>query len=159
MTNDIRDGLSYRLFRTGAQAQPDHVAVDRRRLKRLGDARNYPLRTGAVDGDGIAHKLHRLIRCQALRLQFDTDLRDGDVELAGLAAEAKVVPALARKTISVAPLVPDSDHLISWAGVQSVVRQQPQKLVVRGVSVRDGCRYQHSRGGRHNRTEQIHSHG
>jgi hypothetical protein len=57
-----------------------------------------------------------------------------------LAAEAEVIPALPGKTIGVAPLVRESDDLIGWADVQSVVRPQPEKLVVSGVGVSDSCR-------------------
>ena len=91
-----------------------------------------------------------------MRLQFDVDIRDGDLERTRLAAEAEVIPALPGKTISVAPLVREGDYLIGWADVQSVVRQQPEKLVVSGVGVSDSCGQQHSRGGRENWTERIH---
>jgi len=59
------------------------------------------------------------------------------------------------KTIVVAPLVRDGDQPVRWADVHSVVRQQPQKLGVRGVSVSDSCREQHSCDGGKERTERI----
>jgi len=68
-----------------------------------------------MHSDCIPHKLHSLIRCQAVRLQFDVDIRDGDLERTRLAAEAEVKPALPGKTIGVAPFVRESDDLVGCA--------------------------------------------
>src|ERR1700759_1887147 len=105
---------------------------DAKRQSRVGSlppptGRKLPTRVGAIHRDCIPHKLHRLIRCQAVRLQFDVDIRDGDVERTRLAAEAEVIPALPGKTISVAPLMREVEYLIGWSDAQSTVRPQPQK--------------------------------
>jgi len=64
----------------------------------------------------------------------------------------------ARKTIVVAPFMRKGDQLVWWAGGNSVPRQQPQKLVMRRVSVSDSSCHECSCGGE-GRKKWTDSHG
>jgi hypothetical protein len=117
-----------------------------------------PSRVGAVHSDRIPHELHHLIIRQALRLQFGVDVREGGHEWARAPVIAQAKPVGARKTVGVTTFVRQRDQLIGWADVQSVTRQQREKLVVRGVGMSDACRQQRSRTDRDKRTDRSPCH-
>ncbi len=94
---------------------------------------------GTVDADGVEQERPDLRIWHTLSYQFGGKLAQRGSERAWHRAEAKGRHLVARKIVVLAPLMGKGDQLIRWAGGDSVLRQQRQKLVVLRVGVGDRC--------------------
>jgi hypothetical protein len=104
------------------------------------------MRARAVHADGVQQERPYLRTRHTLTFQVGGKLQHGAAERAWLRAEVKGEDLGARKTVVVAPSMRKRDQLVRRAGGNSVPRQQPQKLVILRVSVRDSSRHEYSGG-------------
>ena len=126
-------------------------------------ARDWPFATStvrvrAVHADGVEQERPYLRTRQTLTFQFGGKLQLGGAERAWHRAEVKGKSSRARKAVVITSFVRKGDQLVWWAGGNSVPRQQPQKLIILRVGVRNSSRHEYS-GGCEGRKKWLDVHG
>jgi hypothetical protein len=100
----------------------------------------WALLTRTVHADRITQEVVHLDGCQAFPCQFGGERRHGSGERASDKAGPRTKTALVvTELVVVATFVREADHAFRGAEIHPVCRQQPQKLIVQAVGVRDGC--------------------
>ena len=112
----------------------------------------------AVHADCVQQERSYLRTWHTLAFQIGGKLQHGGAERAWLRAEVKGEDLGARKTVVVAPSMRKRDQLVRRAPGNSVPGQQPQKLVILGVSVSDSTRHEKS-ADREGRKKSMDIHG